>query len=165
MDAENILDIMSDLLMETLSLRLQEVCETKYKSDYWDLDLLSEVAYTEWKMHSGEVRLIIEKGLTVEEVVSEFHEIIWNEFHHKYLDFKREYGNKSNQLLKELIFTSMDDHWSAHVRLMDAIRRSVHLNVYAQKKPIDEYKNMAFELYKNLLKNIKVEVAQKITDF
>lgn len=41
---------------------------------------------------------------------------------------------------------------------MDYLRQGIHLRAYAQKQPKQEYKREAFELFEELLNNVKVEV-------
>ena len=43
---------------------------------------------------------------------------------------------------------------------MDALRQVIHLRSYAQKKPIDEYKQEAFLLFERLLVSIREEVTR-----
>ena len=44
--------------------------------------------------------------------------------------------------------------------MLDALRQIIHLRAYAQKKPIDEYKQEAFLLFERLLVSIREEVTR-----
>ena len=44
-----------------------------------------------------------------------------------------------------------------HLATLDALRQVIHLRSYAQKKPIDEYKQEAFLLFERLLVAIREE--------
>ena len=47
-----------------------------------------------------------------------------------------------------------------HLATLDALRQVIHLRSYAQKKPIDEYKQEAFLLFERLLVAIREEVTR-----
>ena len=45
---------------------------------------------------------------------------------------------------------------------MDSLREGIHLRGYAQKNPIEEYKKDSFELFKEMLFNIKRDTLSQI---
>ena len=52
----------------------------------------------------------------------------------------------------------LDQHWKDHLAAMDHLRQGIGLRGYAQKDPKQEYKREAFEMFRQLLENIKREV-------
>src|SRR3546814_11116168 len=48
---------------------------------------------------------------------------------------------------KNILLQSLDHHWKEHLATLDALRQVVHLRAYAQKTPINEYKQEAFALF------------------
>src|SRR3546814_10942457 len=57
---------------------------------------------------------------------------------------------------------SSDLHWKEHLATLDALRQVVHLRAYAQKTPINEYKQEAFALFERMLSNIREDVTRTI---
>ena len=57
---------------------------------------------------------------------------------------------------------TLDHHWKEHLATLDALRQVIHLRSYAQKKPIDEYKQEAFLLFERLLVAIREEVTRML---
>ncbi len=53
---------------------------------------------------------------------------------------------------------SLDSHWKEHLAAMDHLRQGIHLRGYAQKNPKQEYKRESFELFSELLDNLKYDV-------
>jgi preprotein translocase subunit SecA len=68
-------------------------------------------------------------------------------------------GNWSN-VEKQILIQTLDHHWKEHLATLDALRQVIHLRSYAQKKPIDEYKQEAFLLFERLLISIREEVTR-----
>ncbi|WP_136066969.1 preprotein translocase subunit SecA [Modicisalibacter radicis] len=61
---------------------------------------------------------------------------------------------------KQVMLQVLDTRWKEHLQSMDHLRRGIHLRGYAQKNPKQEYKREAFELFQNLLTNIKHDVTR-----
>ncbi|AWL12914.1 Protein translocase subunit SecA [Saliniradius amylolyticus] len=62
------------------------------------------------------------------------------------------------QFEKAIMLQSLDTHWKEHLAAMDHLRQGIHLRGYAQKNPKQEYKRESFELFSDMLENLKVDV-------
>ncbi len=62
------------------------------------------------------------------------------------------------QFEKAVMLQSLDSHWKEHLAAMDHLRQGIHLRGYAQKNPKQEYKRESFELFGELLENLKFDV-------
>ena len=62
------------------------------------------------------------------------------------------------QFEKAVMLQSLDSHWKEHLAAMDHLRQGIHLRGYAQKNPKQEYKRESFELFSELLENLKYDV-------
>ncbi|MFQ5659087.1 MAG: preprotein translocase subunit SecA [Gammaproteobacteria bacterium] len=62
------------------------------------------------------------------------------------------------RLEKEIMFDVLDRHWKEHLVAMDHLRQGIGLRGYAQKNPKQEYKREAFEMFRQMLENIKNDV-------
>lgn len=61
---------------------------------------------------------------------------------------------------KRIVLDILDSLWKEHLAAMDYLRQGIHLRAYAQKTPKSEYKREAFQLFEDLLNNIKLEVVR-----
>ena len=59
---------------------------------------------------------------------------------------------------KALMLNVLDQQWKDHLASMDYLRQGIGLRGYAQKQPMQEYKRESFEMFTDLLGNIKHEV-------
>ncbi|WP_085298355.1 preprotein translocase subunit SecA [Cognaticolwellia mytili] len=62
------------------------------------------------------------------------------------------------QFEKAVMLQSLDSHWKEHLAAMDHLRQGIHLRGYAQKNPKQEFKRESFELFSELLENLKYDV-------
>jgi preprotein translocase subunit SecA len=56
---------------------------------------------------------------------------------------------------KEVMLKQLDFHWKEHLAAMDYLRQGVGLRSYAQKNPKQEYKREAFEMFGEMLEQVK----------
>jgi preprotein translocase subunit SecA len=64
---------------------------------------------------------------------------------------------------KELVLHLTDRQWKEHLAAMDYLRQGIGLRGYAQKNPVQEYKRESFEMFTDMLENIKYEAVQYLT--
>jgi len=49
-----------------------------------------------------------------------------------------------------ILLRSVDEHWMNHIDAMHELRQGIGLNAYAQRNPIDEYKNAGYEMFEEM---------------
>ncbi|MEM1404428.1 MAG: preprotein translocase subunit SecA [Pseudomonadota bacterium] len=67
-------------------------------------------------------------------------------------------GPDMRRIEKQIMLQVLDTLWKEHLATMDHLRQGIHLRAYAQKNPKQEYKRESFELFQDLLSNLKYEV-------
>ena len=81
-------------------------------------------------------------------------------------EFEQTYKNKEEvvgadvlrQFEKAVMLQSLDSHWKEHLAAMDHLRQGIGLRAHAQKNPKQEYKRESFELFTEMLDNLKYDV-------
>lgn len=58
---------------------------------------------------------------------------------------------------KEVMLKQLDFHWKEHLGAMDYLRQGIHLRGYAQKNPKQEYKREAFDMFGEMLDQVKYD--------
>ncbi|HDY82555.1 MAG TPA: preprotein translocase subunit SecA [Halieaceae bacterium] len=69
-------------------------------------------------------------------------------------------GPDMRKIEKQIMLQVLDNLWKEHLSTMDHLRQGIHLRAYAQKNPKQEYKRESFELFEELLSNLKYEVVK-----
>ncbi len=62
------------------------------------------------------------------------------------------------RLEKSILLERLDYHWKEHLATLDALRQVVFLRAYAQKQPINEYKQEAFGLFEHMLDSLREDI-------
>lgn len=67
------------------------------------------------------------------------------------------------QLEKHIMLQVLDRLWKEHLAHMDYLRQGIHLRGYAQKNPKQEYKREAYDMFRDMLENLKFEAIKLLT--
>ncbi len=86
-------------------------------------------------------------------------EKIITEFEQAYKDKEAIVGaDVLRQFEKAVMLQSLDSHWKEHLAAMDHLRQGIGLRAHAQKNPKQEFKRESFELFTEMLDNLKYDV-------
>ena len=68
-----------------------------------------------------------------------------------------EKDNIMRNVERDILLRIIDDKWIDHLHSIDALKDGIGLRAYGQKDPLIEYKNEAFKLFNQMMKEIKAE--------
>jgi preprotein translocase subunit SecA len=66
------------------------------------------------------------------------------------------------EIFRHLILSVISNLWIDYLTEMEALRVSIGLEAYAQRDPLVQYKNRAFELFQQLLSNVRLGVISRM---
>ncbi len=64
--------------------------------------------------------------------------------------------------LSRPLIAVLDNHWREHLRAIDSLRDGIHLQYVAQKDPLLEYRSQGFQLFEEMLCNIRRDLLQTV---
>ncbi|MEO1363812.1 MAG: SEC-C metal-binding domain-containing protein, partial [Pseudomonadota bacterium] len=64
---------------------------------------------------------------------------------------------------KQLVLQAIDGKWREHLLTLEHLRSVVGFRGYAQRDPLNEYKNEAFQLFESMLESLRTEVTNKLS--
>ncbi|MEP4196326.1 MAG: preprotein translocase subunit SecA [Aliishimia sp.] len=74
-----------------------------------------------------------------------------------------QFGDENMHMIeKQLLLQAIDGKWREHLMTLEHLRSVVGFRSYAQRDPLNEYKNEAFQLFETLLDSLRAEVTQKL---
>ena len=158
------------LMGENMSASLQSMVETiaetileeisaagKYPEE-WDLDLLQQRMVEAFALPEA---IDKDKILKMEkpEVAAYLKEVALNRYHQR----EEELGSEQFHEVERLILLkNVDIKWMEHLDAMDQLRQGINLRAYAQRNPVDEYKNEAFDMFQQMMYEIQYETIRLI---
>ena len=128
--------------------------------EQWDIPALEKVLHEEWHLELPLTKDIeAASAITDEEIV----EKVVHAANEAYAAKLAQVGGEGfTQFERMVLLQSIDSHWREHLSALDYLRQGIHLRGYAQKQPKQEYKREAFELFGQLLDQVKDEVTRTL---
>jgi preprotein translocase subunit SecA len=159
MDADTISDVVEDFRAETIQGLVLASCPAGTYPEQWDIEGLKESV--------GEVLDLqppLEDWLTEETVEQDMIIERLQDMANAKMAGKIDSVEPARwiEVEKNVLIQTLDHHWKEHLATLDALRTVIHLRSYAQKKPIDEYKQEAFLLFERLLVAIREDVTRML---
>ncbi|MDB5691611.1 MAG: secA [Alphaproteobacteria bacterium] len=159
MDAETVGDVVTDMRAEAVNAIVGEACPPNTYPEQWDLPLLKERLTHVFGIAPPIDDWLKEESVEPEMLVDRVQAIVEAQIVEKMAELPPE---SAIQVEKSILLQSLDHHWKEHLAMLDALRQIIHLRAYAQKKPIDEYKHEAFQLFERMLIAIREDVTRTL---
>ncbi|PZX18920.1 protein translocase subunit secA [Palleronia aestuarii] len=64
---------------------------------------------------------------------------------------------------KQILLQTIDAKWREHLLMLEHLRSVVGFRGYAQRDPLNEYKNEAFQLFEGMLDSLRADVTRKLS--
>jgi preprotein translocase subunit SecA len=157
MDADNVSDVVEDFRAETIQGLVLASCPPGTYPEQWDLEGLRESVDAVLGLQPPLDDWLQEEAVEQEAIVERLQQQADEIMAAKIEGVEREHWIAAE---KNVLLQTLDHHWKEHLATLDALRQVIHLRSFAQKKPIDEYKQEAFLLFERLLIAIREEVTR-----
>lgn len=126
--------------------------------EQWDIPGLERVLSSEWHIELPlQVEVASSDAITDEDILEKVLKAANDMFEAKVALIGKE---NFTQFQRAVLLQSFDSNWRDHLAALDYLRQGIHLRGYAQKQPKQEYKREAFELFRQLIDQVKTEVTR-----
>ena len=105
------------------------------------------------------------EDLSVEEIKTFLHEQVRNAYDMKEAEVNAIRSELMRDAERFFILQQIDTLWREHLQQMDALRESVGLRGYGQKDPLIEYKTEGYELFLDMMTDIRRNVVYSLFQF
>ncbi len=159
MDADHVSDVVEDFRAETIAALVTTHCPPGTYPEQWDVEGLKESVGDVIDLQPPFEEWLAEEAVEQDIIIERLQDLANAKMTAKTDGIER---GQWVQVEKNLLIQTLDHHWKEHLATLDALRAVIHLRSYAQKKPIDEYKQEAFLLFERLLVAIREDVTRKL---
>jgi preprotein translocase subunit SecA len=133
-------------------------------SEEWDLEkLVSKVKEFVYLLEDMTPQQLLD--LTVDEIKMFLHEQVRNAYDIKEAQVNMLRGGLMRDAERFFILQQIDTLWREHLQQMDSLRESVGLRGYGQKDPLIEYKTEGYELFLDMMTDIRRNVVYSLFQF
>ena len=157
MDAESVADVITDMRAETTAAIVAVNCPVGTYPEQWNVENLKESVDAVFGLEPPIEQWLQEEAVEPQMIAERLQKLADESMATKLEGIEPE---RWGDIEKQILIQTLDHHWKEHLATLDALRQVIHLRSYAQKKPIDEYKQEAFLLFERLLVSIREEVTR-----
>jgi preprotein translocase subunit SecA len=157
MDADSVSDVITDMRQETVAAIVAVNCPEGSYPEQWNTDNLKESIDAVLGLEAPVDEWLQEDAVDPQMITDRVQHLADEAMATKLEGLEAE---RWGEIEKQILIQTLDHHWKEHLATLDALRQVIHLRSYAQKKPIDEYKQEAFLLFERLLVSIREEVTR-----
>ncbi len=161
MDAETVEDIIQNIRHDAIEALISRYVPPQSPDDIWDIKGL-EAALEQEFLEKLPIHTWLEEDHDLHE--TNLREKIEHALLNTYVARTELLGIANvRNFEKALLLQILDKNWKEHLAAMDYLRQGIYLRSYAQKNPKQEYKREAFEMFQQLLEDIKQTVIATAT--
>ena len=159
MRAEDQTEIVEDMRNDVIDDLVNIHIPPKTYPDQWDLDGLKkalkeginlDLPIDDWANEEG-----VDDELLTERIENAANTVM--------ADKTKAFGKEAmQQVEKQLLLQTIDTKWREHLITLEHLRSVVGFRGYAQRDPLNEYKNEAFQLFERLLNGLRYDVTKQL---
>ena len=159
MRAEDQTEIVEDMRNDVIDDLVNIHIPPKTYPDQWDLDGLKkalkeginlDLPIDDWANEEG-----VDDELLTERIENAANSVM--------ADKTKAFGKEAmQQVEKQLLLQTIDTKWREHLITLEHLRSVVGFRGYAQRDPLNEYKNEAFQLFERLLNGLRYDVTKQL---
>ena len=160
MRAEDQTEIIDDMRNDVIDDLINVHIPPKSYPDQWDLDGLKDalkeginldLPIDDWANEEG-----VDDELLTERIEDAANSMM--------ADKTQAFGKEAmQQVEKQLLLQTIDTKWREHLITLEHLRSVVGFRGYAQRDPLNEYKNEAFQLFERLLNGLRYDVTKQLS--
>ncbi|MFC3120949.1 preprotein translocase subunit SecA [Agaribacter flavus] len=156
LDEGDVAKTVENIRVDVFNTVIDQYIPPQSLEEMWDVPGLEERLKSDFALELPIQKMLDEDDKLYEEKIREF---ILSKAEEAYKAKEDAVGDQVvRQFEKAIMLQSLDQHWKEHLAAMDFLRQGINLRSYAQKSPKQEYKRESFELFSEMLDNLKLDV-------
>ncbi len=160
MSTEDVSEEVSHMRHEVIDDMVTRCIPEKAYAEQWDMDALHEEVL---RVFGADLPV---KDWAKEEGIAdlEMRERLKDHSDRKMAEKAANYGPElMRNVEKSLLLQLLDQLWKEHLLTLDHLRQGIGLRAYAQRDPLNEYKQEAFNLFEEMLDSLRERVTQMLS--
>ncbi|WP_332711799.1 preprotein translocase subunit SecA [Pelagibacterium mangrovi] len=162
MDAETVTDTIADMRHDVVDSVIAKSCPDRSYPEQWNIEQLGAATKTYLGIEPPLAQWVDEEGMDIATLRERMVQMADD-----YAATKEARVGPENmrQIEKSFVLQSIDGLWREHLITLDHLSKVVGWRGLAQRDPLNEYKQEAFELFSQLLTNLRELVTTQLSHF
>ena len=160
MRAADLSEIVSDMRSEVIDDLIDAFMPEGTYADQWDMEGLYAAVIEKLNLDLPVMAWGEEDGVDDEEVADRLDKAVEEMMKDKAEAFG---PDAMRSIEKQILLQTIDGKWREHLLRLEHLRSVVGFRGYAQRDPLNEYKNEAFQLFESMLNSLREDVTQRLS--
>ena len=157
MESEDVSEEVTHMRIDIIEGVVARCIPPKAYAEQWDTDLLHEEILRIVGLDLPIQDWANEEGIADEEIRERLNDAANRRMAEKAANYGPEV---MRSVEKSLLLQLLDQLWKEHLLTLDHLRQGIGLRAYAQRDPLNEYKQEAFNLFEEMLDSLRERVTQ-----
>ena len=160
MKAADLSEIVQDMRGEVIDDVIDQYMPPKTYADQWDMDGMAQAVRERLNMDVPVAEWADEDGIDDEDIAERIEKAADEMMAQKAAQFGAE---NMRGIEKQILLQTIDAKWREHLLTLEHLRSVVGFRGYAQRDPLNEYKNEAFQLFETMLNSLRQDVTLQLS--
>ena len=160
MEAADLSEIVQDMRHQVIDDLVDLHIPPKSYADQWDTEGLQTAVSEKLGIEVPVVGWGVEEGVDDDEIVERLEKAADEFMAAKAVQFG---SQNMRNIEKQVLLQTIDTKWREHILALEHLRSVVGFRGYAQRDPLNEYKNDSFQLFESLLNSLREDVSQQLS--
>ena len=160
MEAADLSDVAQDMRHDVISDLVDQYMPPKTYADQWDTEGLYAAAIEKLGIDMPVIEWADEEGVDDEQIRERLETKADEMMATKAISF----GPEAMRMIeKQILLQTIDTKWREHLLTLEHLRSVVGFRGYAQRDPLNEYKNESFQLFEGMLDSLREDVTTTLS--
>ncbi|MBT2131766.1 preprotein translocase subunit SecA [Aliiroseovarius lamellibrachiae] len=160
METDDLSEIVGDMRNQVIDDLVGAYMPPKTYADQWDTQGLYAALIENLNIDLPVIDWAAEEGVDDDTISERISDAADEMMAKKAVDFGPE---NMRSIEKQILLQTIDAKWREHLLTLDHLRSVVGFRGYAQRDPLNEYKNEAFQLFESLLDGLRADVTKRLS--
>ncbi len=152
METDDVSDTVVDMRNEIVDEMVAKHIPEKAYAEQWNVDGLKTETKRVFGLDLPVNEWADEEGIAEEEILTRLNAAVTHKMAEKVARYTPEIWR---MVEKSLLLQLLDQNWKEHLLGLDHLRQGIGLRAYGQKDPLNEYKSEAFNMFQNMLSQLR----------
>ncbi|MCP4823258.1 MAG: preprotein translocase subunit SecA [Shimia sp.] len=160
MEAADLSEIVQDMRHEVIGDMVEQYLPPKTYADQWDTEGLYASTIEHLGVDVPVIEWAAEEGVDDDKIRERLEDAADEMMATKAINF----GPEAMRMIeKQILLQTIDTKWREHLLTLEHLRSVVGFRGYAQRDPLNEYKNEAFQLFESMLDSLREDVTTTLS--
>lgn len=159
LESENIREVIEGMISAVIERIVKAHCPEEQIPEEWELQEVANFVNNNLLHDDAQITDQTMWGKEQDEIIELIKDLVSKRYDERETEIGAEF---MREFEKVVALRAVDSKWMDHIDAMDQLRQGIHLRAYGGTDPLREYQFEGFEMFQEMIDNIREEVAMYI---